>query len=201
MPYSQNNEEEIILAEFKRLAVDKGRFLDIGAWEGKGFSNTYRLAELGWRGVCVEPSPSAFSGLIKNHADHPLITLVNAAVAQSARLVEWYDSNGDAISTTSIPHKTKWEVGWKVKFTQFFVYTLPIITLFDHFGYDFDFINIDVESTNLDLFVALPWPRIKDKTKVICIEHDGHYNDMDTFAAQYGYHPVAVNHENLILSK
>lgn len=37
MAYSQNNEEEIIVAEFDRLGVKEGRFLDIGAWDGKGF--------------------------------------------------------------------------------------------------------------------------------------------------------------------
>ena len=47
--YSQNNEEEIIVAEFERMGVTTGRFLEIGAYDGKGFSNTFRLAQLGWR--------------------------------------------------------------------------------------------------------------------------------------------------------
>lgn len=36
-----------------------GRFLDVGAFDGKTFSNTWRLAQEGWFGVCVEPSPPA----------------------------------------------------------------------------------------------------------------------------------------------
>ena len=49
--YSQNNEEEIILNFFKEK---KGIFLDLGAYDGIGLSNTRALAEKGWKGVCVE---------------------------------------------------------------------------------------------------------------------------------------------------
>lgn len=199
MAYSQNNEEEVIVGEFGRLGIQTGRFLDIGAWDGKGFSNTYRLAELGWNGVCVEASPTVFPGLIKNHAGNPNIVLVNAAVCPSVpKLVEWYDSGGDAISTTNSAHKAKWEAGWKVTYSTFWVYTMPMIQLFDQFGFSFDFINIDVESTNIELFRALPWSALQH-TKMICVEHDLRQNEMSQLAKNYGFLPLAMNGENLIL--
>lgn len=201
MAYSQNNEEQVIIAELGRMNVQSGRFLEIGAWDGKGFSNTYRLAELGWRGVCVEPSPSVFPALIKNHAGNPNITLVNAAVSPAqAKLVEWFDSGGDAISTTNPAHKDKWEKGWNAKFTSFWIYTMPLSTLFDQFGFDFDFINIDVESTNLELFRAVPWVALK-QCKIICVEHDLRHQEMAQLVAQFGFSPIALNGENLILSR
>ena len=201
MAYSQNNEEEIIVAELARMNAQTGRFLDIGAWDGKGFSNTYRLAELGWKGVCVEPSPTVFPSLIKNHAGNPNIVLVNAAIAASqSKLVEWFDSGGDAISTTSPAHKAKWEAGWQVKYTTFWVYPLPLSALFDQFGFDFDLINIDVESANIELFRALPWPALK-QTKLICVEHDTHHHEMAQLAAQHGFCSLALNGENLILTR
>ena len=199
--YSQNNEEEIIVAEFKRMAVASGRFLDIGAWDGKGFSNTFRLAELDWSGVCVEASPTVFPGLVKNHAGNTKIILVNAAVsAGPAKLVEWFDSGGDAISTTSPAHKDKWEKGWKVNFSKFWVHTMPMIALFDQFGFDFDFINIDVESTNMEMFRALPWAALKH-TKVICVEHDLNQHEMAKLAQKHGFHALSMNGENLILTR
>lgn len=201
MAYSQNNEEEIILGELTRMNVTTGRFLEIGAWDGKGFSNTYRLTELGWEGVCVEPSPSVFPSLLKHHAANPRITLINAAIsAGPADLVQWYDSGGDAISTTSLAHKTKWEAGWNAKFSTFWIFTLPLTTLFDKFGFNFDLINIDVESTNIELFRALPWSILK-QTKIICVEHDTHLHEMNQLASQHGFHTLAVNGENLILTR
>ena len=138
------------------MGVTTGRFLEIGAYDGKVFSNTFRLAQLGWRGVCVEPSPTVFPSLIKNYAGNDKIILVNAAVTPAVpKLVEWYDSSGDAISTTSPAHKDKWEKGQKVKYSTFWVYGTPINALFKQFGYDFDFINIDVEGTNAEMFLSL----------------------------------------------
>ena len=199
--YSQNNEEAIITSEFDRMGITAGRFLDVGAWDGKGFSNTYRLAELGWQGVCVEPSPTVFPGLVKNHAENNKIVLVNAAVTPAApRLVEWFDSGGDAISTTSPAHRDKWEKGWNVKYSAFWIYAMPLAALFDQFGFNFDFINIDVESTNNELFRALPWAALKH-TRVLCVEHDNCQPEMTSIAATHGFHPLHMNGENLIFTR
>lgn len=201
MSYSQNNEEQIILDELGRQNITAGRFLEIGAWDGKGFSNTYRLAELGWKGVCIEPSPTVFPSLVKNHAGNPNITLVNAAISPAkSELVEWYDSGGDAISTTSVEHKVKWETGWKVNYSTFWVYTMPMSAIFDKFGFDFEFINIDVENTNMELFRALPWMLLKN-TRIICVEHDRKHNEMTNIAANFGFSAIAMNGENLILTR
>ena len=97
MKYSQNNEEEIIVPYFNGQV---GNFLDIGAYDGKTFSNTLRLVELGWSGVCVEPDPTSFAALSKLHATNDKIRLVNAAFAENEGTITFYSSNGDAISTT-----------------------------------------------------------------------------------------------------
>jgi len=55
--YSQNNEEQIIL---NYLGDSTGHFLDIGAFDGITFSNTYELVKRGWTGVMVEASPRTF---------------------------------------------------------------------------------------------------------------------------------------------
>jgi FkbM family methyltransferase len=43
-----------------------GFFLDVGAHDGKTYSNSYILEQLGWRGVCVEPLPDVFKQLRRN---------------------------------------------------------------------------------------------------------------------------------------
>lgn len=46
-----------------------GFFLDIGAFDGKSFSNTFLLEKkFGWKGICVEPSDASFHRLQKNRA-------------------------------------------------------------------------------------------------------------------------------------
>ena len=94
MSYSQNNEEDLIIGALDRAGITSGRFLDIGAHDGVFVSNTRRLAELGWRGVCVEASPYVFPKLVDTYRDNPNVELVNAAVssAAEAELLRWYDS-------------------------------------------------------------------------------------------------------------
>jgi len=200
MAYSQNNEEEVILQLLTESGVSIGRFLDIGAYDGKAFSNTMRLTELGWGGVCVEPSPSVFPALMKLHGQNPNIDLVQAAISPSSTLVEFYDSGGDAISTTSANHRDKWQRGWNVNYTKFFVFTLPLSVLFARFGFNFQFINIDVESTNWSIFENLPFALLT-ATRVICVEHDNHIDQMASLAAPYGYRIAHTNGENLILAR
>jgi FkbM family methyltransferase len=198
MMYSQNDEERII--EGLLAQAPPGRFLDIGAYDGKTFSNTLRLVELGWGGVCLEPSAGAFVRLLALHGDSDRVVLVNAAVAAEARLVDFYDSGGDAVSTTVPAHVEKWESGSAVRFKRVMVFTLPIEQVFARFGHDFGFINLDVESQNLELLECLPFEKLT-ALRVVCVEHDGHQQAMCARAAAHGFRAVAENAENLILHR
>jgi len=56
-------------------------FVDVGAYDGVGFSNTiYFEEELGWRGICIEPHPERFERLKVNR---PKSVCINAAAWSS----------------------------------------------------------------------------------------------------------------------
>ncbi|WP_418513606.1 FkbM family methyltransferase [Corallibacter sp.] len=56
---------------------NQGVVVEIGAFDGKHLSNSYSLSQLGWKSICVEPSPRIFKYLEKNRRD---ATNVNKAV-------------------------------------------------------------------------------------------------------------------------
>lgn len=193
--YSQNDEQDHVLKFFE--GIPTGRFLEIGAFDGKTFSNTLALAERGWGGVCVEPSPGPFLGLLKLHGQRPDITVVQAAVAEKDEWLTFHDSGGDAISTLSLAHRVKWEAGFKCPFTPFHLRAVTMQQLLLKFGTDFQFINLDVEGTNLPLFHQLP---LEDPAlRMVCVEHDGHYDEMTVLAARHGFTQLTINGENLLL--
>lgn len=196
--YSQNREEEIIVQLFGDKSV--GHFLDVGAYDGKTFSNTLRLAELGWSGVCVEPSPTVFPGLLKVHADNPKVELVNAAVCATTGFTEFFDSGGDAVSTTQTAHKAKWEKGYGSMFKKMIIYGITFGDLFRQFGFNFDFINLDVEGVSADMFMLLPLQQL-ERTRCLCIEHDGKMTEIQERASQFGFGYVHHNAENIILHR
>ena len=77
--YSQLNEEEFILDATAH--IERGRFLDIGAYHSKTFSNTRALFERGWSGVMIDCAPRALVSLLEDYGAEERITIVNAAVA------------------------------------------------------------------------------------------------------------------------
>lgn len=197
--YSQNNEDEIIaglVGERKN-----GSFLDIGAYNGKTFSNTLRLVtDLKWGGVCVEPAPGPFKDLLELHGKNPAIKLINVAVSATGGWAEFWDSNGDAVSTLDPAHQKKWKAGYNVDFRPYRLFAVSVENLLSETGTDFDLVNLDVEGLNWQLFCALP-ERLLLRASVVCIEHDNRIADITQRLARYGYAQRASNGENIILSR
>lgn len=73
--YSQFGQDLWVLSMLR--GKRDGFFLDIGAFDGKHFSNTYLLEKkFGWKGICVEPSDDSFRRLQENRTcicDHSLL--------------------------------------------------------------------------------------------------------------------------------
>lgn len=193
MMYSQNNEEQIIL---EYLGNSTGHFLDIGAFDGITFSNTYALVKRGWTGVMVEASPRTFVKLQNNVANYKNnLTLVNACIVTDAeRLVDFYD-NIEATATHNLPNVEKWKK--QTPFDMIAVMTCHHKTLLEKVGHMYDFVNIDVEGSSTDLFMCL-YDELPD-VKIWCVEHDG--NDKAIIEKAKGCKVLLRNGENLILAK
>jgi len=192
--YSQNDEEAHVIRELGGMDPP-GRFLDIGACDGKLCSNTLALVERGWSGVLVEPSPRAFLSLLDRHGDNEKLTLVNVAVGASLETFSnlWTSPVELGYDTTEVSNKDKWQIAMRFS-RPYFVPIAPLIGLLLYFGCDFDLVSIDTEGTSVDLFKA--WPLELSQPKMFIVEHDGRLEECRTKAA--GYSTIAANQENLI---
>jgi FkbM family methyltransferase len=65
-PWFQGQADQDVLAYLYFKGKREGFFLDIGAYDGKTYSNTYVFEQIGWKGVCLEPLPEAFARLRQN---------------------------------------------------------------------------------------------------------------------------------------
>jgi len=196
--YSQNNEQDFIMDYFG--SYTEGKFMDIGAYNPFKFSNTRCLYEIGFSGVIVEPSKICFENFVKEYAEDGSIVMLNYAVSDTDGVLKFYESNGDAVSTTDDSHKAKWENGSNVKFNEVSVPAMGMQRLVDVYGSDVDFLSLDTESTNLKLFNLLPDFFLR-RLKGICIEHDSHQVQMMEKLSQYGFKQHHVNNENLVAFK
>lgn len=198
--YSQNNEQQYILEYFNSL--NNGKYLEIGGYNPFTFSNTRALFEKGWSGVIVEPSTPCYESFEKEYPKDkfPQITLLKCAITNYTGKIKFYDSQGDAISSTSIEHKEKWEAGYRVKYNEIEVDCMSMNDLLENYGKDIDFLNLDVESTNISLFNLIPdwfWQRCK----MLCIEHDCYQDYIVNKLSPFGFREIHRNGENIILLK
>jgi hypothetical protein len=66
---SQSGEDGIIAEICRRLNIDTDWFVEFGAGDGVRYSNTYALAQRGWRGVYIEADPHKFQALTRRAAE------------------------------------------------------------------------------------------------------------------------------------
>ncbi len=207
--YSQNDEEEMILAYFYRFGTaGPGRFLDIGAHDGHHLSNTWRLSELGWGGTLVEPSPAPFCNLMLNYKDRPNVNLVNVAIVpEQSKLVKFSDSRGDFVSTMSDKHLALWAADGRdgrpgVVFQTIHVFGMTFKDLLASFPGPYPFINIDVEGINFELFKSLCEIGIRELgVDLLCVEYQERIIDIESWAAVAGYERYHKTSENVLLQR
>ena len=82
--YSQNGEDGILEYIFNKLNINKGTFIEFGAWDGKHLSNTFNLFLKNWDGIYIESDPSRYNTLVHNFKDfRNRVDCVNARVGYS----------------------------------------------------------------------------------------------------------------------
>ena len=82
----------LLLPTLLRAAPAGGTFVELGALDGRLFSNTYMLETcFGWRGVLVEPNPANFAAL---RASGRRATLVHSGACSTAGTIRMSVSGG-----------------------------------------------------------------------------------------------------------
>lgn len=66
--------------------IKEGTFVEVGAYDGYNFSNTWGLADAGWTGLYVEPIPEFAQKCQENHKNNK-ITVVQEAMGDHADIV------------------------------------------------------------------------------------------------------------------
>lgn len=59
----------------------KGTVVEIGAFDGRTYSNSLGLIRRGWNGLFAEPVPEFFKRCQELHGNNPLVTLVQTAIS------------------------------------------------------------------------------------------------------------------------
>jgi FkbM family methyltransferase len=190
--YSQNKEQEHILRYFDGRT---GTFLDLGANDGKTFSNTYALAQLGWRGMCVDASPKAFKALQETHKGNDRVLCLNLALANECGPVTLHEASDTLLSSLDPQQRETWKsynLGWDAVQVQGVTFDV----LMDGIR-RFEFISMDIEGMDIDILKQINLDAYG--VQLLCIEHGGRQAEIMDICK--GWQVLYYGDINLILSR
>lgn len=205
--YSQNNEEQIIINFFNEKYPNlKGTILDLGANDGRTFSNSLRLIQKGWNAVLVEASKEVAKRCENEHKGNDKVQTINIGVADRVGQLVFHESgehigNGDhsLVSTFDSRELSRWDE--KQSFTKTTIDVVDMPTLESMMKWtEFDFITMDIEGMET---VVLPQMDLEN-VKCLCIEYNMNGDLLKYYtsiAKDFGLTEIHRNNENVIYGK
>lgn len=168
--YSQDGEDMILKSIYEGKKGHKGFFVDIGAHHPVRYSNTLFFYKRGWKGINVEPTPSAIKPFnVFRRRDINL----NIGVGEFKDSLTFYCFNEPALNSFSkevseriVRETPKYKIVKEVK-----IDVLPLSEVFDRYlpqGTKIDFLTIDVEGLDFEVLKSNNWD--KYKPDVILVE-------------------------------
>lgn len=160
-----------------------GTFVEVGAYDGDSFSNTSGLADLGWRGLYVEPVPRYARACARRHAANKHVQVASCAVGREVGIVELYFGEGLTTSRSDwvdvwdqIDSPKRFHTGERIRVQQ-----LPLERLLvgSHVEVGFDLLVVDVEGSEqavFDSFSLDVW-----KPRIIVVELVDHHPTFQAF--------------------
>lgn len=166
--YGQSNSCQIadLWFLYSRFLGDRtsGSFVEIGAFDGVSYSNTWGLAERGWRGLMVEPVPDFAERCRRAHAGHPSVTVVQSAIGPADTTEITLKLAGELSTANRQIHETYSQLAWSSTYVSDHEVSVPSQTLdallYSHdIAPGFDLLSVDVEGFEEVVFSAFDLDR------------------------------------------
>lgn len=178
--YSQDGEDMILKAFYENRKGYKGFYVDIGAHHPVRYSNTYYFYNKGWRGINIEPTPTAIKPFkVLRSRDINL----NIGVGAVRDNLTFYCFNEPALNTfseevaMSVDQKdNKYKIKQRVK-----VEVLPLRDILDSYlpaGVKIDFMSVDVEGLDFEVLKSNDWDKYSPEYLLV----EGHLEFEDIFS-------------------
>lgn len=177
--YAQNREDVVL---WRALGdVQRGSYIDVGAWDADVHSVTRAFYDRGWRGINVEPVPRQAAAIREKRPADETIEAAVSATDGGLRFFEIHYSDSDEITGLSTLDEEIAEAhaaqGWDVREIRVPSLTLDQVWESSEVGArDVHFLKVDVEGAEGDVLSSLdftrhrPWVVVVEATKPLTTE-------------------------------
>jgi FkbM family methyltransferase len=202
MHYKSQSGQDSFLNEKIFKNKKYGTFIDVGAYDGIRFSNTWFFEKiLQWTGICIEPNPLIFPLLQKNRN----CLTFNIAVSNIEKEIDFtlVDGPSDMLSGISSLYdkrhyeriqKEICELGGNIKNIKINSNTLKNIIEISKIKY-FDFCSIDVEGGELEVLKSIDFSKVK--INYFVIENNFGTNDVENFLIAKNYKKISKEADDI----
>lgn len=151
-----------------------GYFVEVGAYDGELFSNTACLADIGWKGLYIEPIYDYYLKCLKRHNRND-VTVANVAIGLDEGEKTIY--RGDLLTTLDKDQLKRYsEIDWSknYNFVEETCDQLRLDTLMEKIEVpkNFDILVVDVEGKESEVFETFDLLDWKPKMMIIELEDD-----------------------------
>jgi len=181
---SQNG-EDLLLWEFFGARTN-GFYVEVGAYDGVGFSNSYFFEAVGWRGVLVEAVPESYRAAVTARPNSRVVHAAAGSRKGSIRVtvVEGGGGVGTLSSATPDLSRIRREGG---RTREVEVPLVPLTDLLVDVNEPIDFVSIDVEGYELAVLEGFDVDRFAPRVLVIEDNSNGVDGRVAERLAKHGY--------------
>ena len=164
-----------------------GFFVEFGAGDGIGLSNTYLLeSEYGWKGVLAEPNPVFHTALRRNRKAHISTKCVAARSGEAVTLLQTEDP---LFSATEAYAFADWHAERRRSATPMQVETTSLVDLLRDAGAPkcIDYLSLDTEGGEYDILEAFDFSAYE--VALLSVEHNHTFReaDLDRLLGERGF--------------
>lgn len=163
----------------------KGYFVEVGAYDGEFVSNTSCLADIGWKGLYIEPIYEHYMGCLQRHDKNDVIVANFAIGLVEGETTIYY---GDTLTTLDGEQVKRYnEIDWAqhIQFSKTTCNQIRLDSLMTELEVpkEFDILVVDVEGKESEIFKTFSLDEWKPKMLIVELEDE---------------HPSFQKYENLI---
>jgi len=149
-----------------------GLFVEVGAYDGVFASNSWGVAQRGWRGLMIEPIPNLAQACRRNHAERRNIEVIETAIGGPALSSVSLELAG-TLTTANVDVVAEYGVvEWAKGSLTGAQMTVSCVTLDEVLDArsvesDFDLLIVDVEGFESDVFAGFEVERWRPKMMIV----------------------------------
>jgi len=194
--FSQSGEDLILLKYLKNKKIEKGKYLDIGAFHPRWASNTHLLHKKGFTGYCVDLDEDRLKWFRFARGDK--VKTISGAVSDSnLKTIKIYKfkrkSPFSLIDTTSLEHANYFKKkNENIDYEEKTINNFHINDIFSKVG-KVDVLNIDIEGQDFKVLNSSDL-KIIDPEIVLIEDNSGYFpsNDLTNFFFKNQYHLISI---------